>query len=99
MAVSVTCASVTFVPETGRLYMTFATGSQIEAGPGPNKTRAEAAAIMLTERAADLETSDVASKFLVAWWLSRSPDGTNENLVEGKTLTMDISGPNPIRVQ
>ena len=42
---------------------------------------------------------DNASMLLIKWWLARSPDGSNENLVVGKRLTLDLSAAAPIRVQ
>ncbi|MDH5244848.1 MAG: hypothetical protein OEW98_00240 [Betaproteobacteria bacterium] len=41
----------------------------------------------------------MAERLLLAWFLSRSADASNTNLVEGKRLTFDLSAPNPIRVQ
>lgn len=35
----------------------------------------------------------------LAWWLARSPDGSNTNLVVGKSMTVDWSAPQPIKVQ
>jgi len=46
-----------------------------------------------------LQNPDVALQLLLAWWIARSPDASNENLIEGKTLTLDLSAANPIKVQ
>jgi hypothetical protein len=35
----------------------------------------------------------------MAWWLARSPGATNTSLVVGKTMTVDLSAANAIRVQ
>lgn len=35
----------------------------------------------------------------MAWWLARSPEATNTNLITGKTMTVDLSAANAIRVQ
>ena len=40
-----------------------------------------------------------AQCLLLGWWIARSPDATNTNLVEGKRLTYDLSAASPIRVQ
>lgn len=40
-----------------------------------------------------------AKRMLLGWWLVRSPDGSNQNVVEGKTLTFDLSAANAVRVQ
>ncbi|HAM40560.1 MAG TPA: hypothetical protein DCP69_04295 [Candidatus Omnitrophica bacterium] len=40
-----------------------------------------------------------ASMLLIKWWLARSPAGTNESLVLGKTLTLNLSAAAPIKVQ
>jgi hypothetical protein len=47
----------------------------------------------------DVDSADMAKKFLHAWFLARQPDASNVNIVEGKTLTLDLSNANPIRVQ
>lgn len=41
----------------------------------------------------------MAERLLIAWFLSRSSDGSNPNLVTGKRLTFDLSNAQPIRVQ
>jgi hypothetical protein len=46
-----------------------------------------------------LQTRDNARLLLLAWWLARQPDGTNANLVIGKTLTFDVAAAQPIKVQ
>jgi hypothetical protein len=45
------------------------------------------------------DSREKAQQYLLAWWLNRSADGSNENLIEGKTLTFDLAAANPIRVQ
>lgn len=40
-----------------------------------------------------------AEMWLASWYLARDPDMNNVNLIEGKTLTLDISAPNAIKVQ
>lgn len=40
-----------------------------------------------------------AERLLIAWFLARSADGSNTNLVEGKRLTFDLANAQPIRVQ
>lgn len=42
---------------------------------------------------------ETARLLIIAWFLARSPDASNANVVEGKTLTFDLSAPNPIRIQ
>lgn len=45
------------------------------------------------------DSRERAQQYLLAWWLKRSPDASNVNLVEGKTMTFDLSAASPIRVQ
>jgi hypothetical protein len=45
------------------------------------------------------DSRERAQQYLLAWWLRRSSDGGNESLIEGKTMTFDLSAANPIRVQ
>ena len=40
-----------------------------------------------------------AELILMGWFLARSSDASNVNLVEGKKVTFDLSAANPIRVQ
>lgn len=53
----------------------------------------------LYEEIASLSTVDTAKLLLVAWFLARQPAGEVPNLVIGKTLTLDLAAPQPIRVQ
>jgi len=90
MAVSVTLTTVIKEPlPSTRVLINFSDGTQLEFG-----TFAE-----LREYIADLETNDTARRLFLGWWLGRSPDGSSTAIVEGKTLTFNLSNPNPIRVQ
>lgn len=40
-----------------------------------------------------------AERLLLAWFLARQPDGSNVNVVQGKTLTFDLASNSPIKVQ
>lgn len=53
---------------------------------------------MLDEIAA-AQTVEMIRTIFLGWWLSRSPDGSNQNLIVNKTMTFDLSNQNPIRVQ
>ncbi len=47
-----------------------------------------------------LDTNPVtAEQLLIGWFLARSTDASNTNLVNGKRLTFDLSATNQIRVQ
>lgn len=55
---------------------------------------------LLSDMVVNLDTNrDTAKALAIAWWLARSPDATNDNLLVGKTLTFNLSAANPIRVQ
>ena len=87
---SVTCTDVRIVPETGKWYVAFSDGTSLEFSSLQD----------MKDTIAEVDADPVtARRILIAWWLARSPDGSNQNLVEGKTLTFDLSAPNPIRVQ
>ena len=47
----------------------------------------------------DLETMDNAELFLIARGVNVGNDFTQPNVVEGKTLTLDVTANNPVRVQ
>lgn len=46
-----------------------------------------------------LQTKDTAERLAVAYWLARDDDGSNPNIIIGKTLTFDLSVPSPIKVR
>lgn len=46
-----------------------------------------------------IQTADTAKQLLLSWWLARSPDASNVNLVLNKTMTFDLTAAQPIRVQ
>lgn len=83
----VTCTSVT--KSGGKVYVTFSDGTQLEF--------ASLAEIQAAARDIDSDVH-LTQMLLIAWWLARSPDGVNENLVEGKTLVFDLSAPNAVRI-
>jgi hypothetical protein len=45
------------------------------------------------------ESLAIVRRFFIAWWLARSSDGSNANLIIGKTMTLDLSGASPLKVQ
>ena len=45
------------------------------------------------------DDADLPRKYLLLWWLARQPDGSNPNLMVGKTLTFDPTAAQFIRVQ
>lgn len=53
----------------------------------------------MKERVLAIQTTETARSLAIAWWLARQPDGTNANLIVGKTLTFDLSAAQPIKVQ
>lgn len=46
-----------------------------------------------------LENEGSAELIAMAWWLARSSDGSNTAIIAGKTFTIDMADPNPIKVQ
>jgi hypothetical protein len=40
-----------------------------------------------------------AQCLLIGWFLARQPEASNVSIVEGKTMTFDLSAANPLRVQ
>lgn len=86
MAVSVTLTDVQRVTTTGRVYVRFADGFEWEF------PSAQAAREFI--RALDDPDEDglrLARMLLILWWLKRNPTGNNPALVEGKTLTFDLT--------
>jgi hypothetical protein len=51
------------------------------------------------ERLTELVTPDLTKLLMLASWLARSPEGTNTNIILNKTLTLDLTSPNPWRMQ
>lgn len=50
-------------------------------------------------RIANMESRELTENTLFAWFLARQPDASSTNIIVGKTLTLDYSAANPIRVQ
>ena len=88
MATIVTCEGVT-IGKSGRVYVTFEDGAQLEFG--------SLADVQAAARDIDSDVQ-LTRMLLIAWWLARSPGGSNESLIKGKTLTFELSGPSPIRI-
>lgn len=89
MAISATLIDVVTYPD-GRVSVRF--------GDKTGMTFASSDELLVYAKSLE-EDLDIAKKLLLGWWQARSPDLSNLNLVKGKTLTFDISSPNPIRVQ
>jgi hypothetical protein len=53
----------------------------------------------IMERLTELVTPDLTKLLMLASWLARSPEGTNTNIILNKTLTLDLTSPNPWRMQ
>jgi hypothetical protein len=87
--VSVTMQDVIQLP-TGQVIFLF------QGGVGIEYPSLAAAVEAVNELNASVGT---ARTLLIAWWLARQPDGSNEALVEGKTLLWDLGNAQPIRVQ
>ena len=89
MSVSVTLVSIVKAA-SGRVYINWSDGSQTEYGS------LDTILTGLSEVGSD---PNLAKAFLLAWWVARSPDGSNTNMVEGKTLTLDLYAADPLKVQ
>ena len=46
-----------------------------------------------------IEAEAFVRRLVVAWFLARSADASNVNLIKNKSLTWDLSAPAPLRVQ
>jgi len=82
--------------------------TRIAAGPngaGVDVTFADGNGIYSANReemqwwAQALVTTEAAQQLLIARWVALDSDGSNPNVIVGKTLTLDLSAPNPIKVQ
>lgn len=89
MSVTVTCTGVVKDATTGHYYIRFADGTEYEFGDLEG----------LQTMGMDMESVDTAQKLLVRWWLARSRNASNVNLVVGKKLVLDLSAAAPIKVQ
>lgn len=87
-AVSVECSDFTVHPD-GSVSVVFTDGTGLSIGSLDD----------LKMEVSRLETSETARLLMIGWFLARQPDASNVNLVEGKTLTFDLSAANAIRVQ
>jgi hypothetical protein len=91
MAVSATIVGVTkeAAPST-RCRVQFADGNELEfASP----------AEMQAYRS-DLDSDPaMAQAMALRHWIARDPDASNPSIAIGKTLTFNLSSPNPIKVQ
>lgn len=83
---SVTLREVRRVPATGKIHLRFAdkTGYEFDSAPA------------VREWVSDLELDGpelrlFLKKLLVRWWLRQNPTGNDASLVEGKTLTLDLT--------
>jgi len=93
MAVTVTMRKVTLeAAPSGRLLCEFSDGSGFEFN---SLADAKAQVAQLDSGATG---QNQAQMLLLAWWLARQPDGSNTQLVEGKSLTFDLAAAQPIRV-
>lgn len=48
---------------------------------------------------AELVSAEQVKMFLLAWWLRRSPTGSNTSLVLNKTLTFDLEAASVWKIQ
>lgn len=94
MAISVQITRVRKVPETGRIYITFADGAELEFS--------SAQAIVEWAKDADTAAQPGVREWLrragIQFYLYRDPNMTNPGVVVGKTMTLDLSVANPITV-
>lgn len=90
--VQVTCSKV-FRGDDGKFFV------ELESGQGLEYGSLDAVKQDISQLDSGQNGIDTAIRLLLGWWLARSPDASNENLIEGKTLVFDLSNPNPIRVQ
>lgn len=73
----------------GSYLVTFGDGSGVEFNSADH----------LKRFAMEAETEDLAKKLVIGWWMSRNADLSNVKLVEGKTMTLDMSAPALLKVQ
>lgn len=93
MAASLRLAKVRRIAQTGRVYLDFSDGVQIEF-PSPAEARAWASDIDLDDEA----TRTLLRRLLVRWWMHRDPASATAATVEGKTITLDLSLATPLVV-
>ena len=87
---TVTCTSIIKEPSPStRVLVNFSDGSQREY---PSIEEMSTSVLQT-----DFD-NDLAKTMLLAWWLARDADGSNTNIVEGKTLTFDLSAANLLKV-
>jgi hypothetical protein len=53
----------------------------------------------IKEAITSVDTTAATQLVALAWWLARSADGSNTNLIVGKNVTFDLSAAQPLRVQ
>lgn len=84
-----TIKAVTTAPN-GTMYVLFSSGVQYEFPNGVSD---------LQDFAMGIQTQDNAERLAVAWWIARDDDANNPSVIIGKTLTLDVSSPSPVKVQ
>lgn len=90
MATSVTLTSVQKDAQTGKVYINFAGGFQIEFNSITD--------VAAWAQGIDKDV-DVTRQMCVAYALARSSDLSNINSVANKVFSFDLSAPQPIKVQ
>lgn len=94
MALSVSITDIKKVAATGRIYITFSDGVQLEFP--------SLAAIIEWAKDADTAAQPAVAQWLkragIQYYLYRDPSVTNPAVVLGKTITLDLSVANPITV-
>lgn len=89
MACVVTVEKVTVEPG-GRVLVDWADGTQSEY---------ESLAVLKDAIGKADNDHNACKTWLLAYWLKRNPQGDNKNIVEGKTLTFDLSLAQLMKVQ
>lgn len=93
MAVVVTLTDVVVDPD-GKYRIRFADGTELEFA---NLAELQAYGSDFDSPGGDGPAN--AQLLALRWWLARSPNASNVNLVEGKTITLDLGAANIFRVQ
>jgi hypothetical protein len=92
MAVEVTCTGVAKNAETGQIDITFNDGSGLSFdGIGSVK---QFGSELDSPQSEGIET---AKRLLIRWWIARSPEGNNANLIIGKRVEFDLSAAAPLK--
>lgn len=93
MAASVTLNKIRRVAATGRVYLQFGDGAELEFGSAA-EVRAWAASIDASEAV----VLEALRKMLVRWWVHRDPTSATPATAEGKTISLDLSQAVPLTV-